>query len=468
MPFLSLHYFKARKTSSYKVPELAQSFCSTTANNNQEDPTKPFKAPVGNIDTARTQSEGEVSRQPAVERTPGLLWLPPEILLIISALLTRYGDLNSLILTHPCLASILSSVLYRRALSPSGYGGPFLLRAAVIASAHSRLQIFLTSYGVDPNDTLTTGWREQTLLHIAIFNSDIASARILLEAGINVDATDSTTSTALHLASRSGNVEMISLLASHGANLEAVDNENRTPLHRALGSGSRSRAAAVSALLRLGASPNSLVRVSCFHDARILGWSPLHLAAVDCLDPQAMIRLLVEHGADVEQPLLNTDPPCTPLALVAEFLVAFRLANSDAVRRSLKLVDREYKEHWKAVELLLEKGADIGPALLAMGPRPNLAPVSDMSNIGNQHPVFVYIGVLPSQTFVYKQDQRFSYIITENMWEAEGECVKKGLERARARVRRSKLSHISQRITALTCWHLFHIHIIAIAIALKS
>ncbi|KAF8418871.1 ankyrin repeat-containing domain protein [Tirmania nivea] len=400
-------HFKSRKASS-KTPDLGcpQSLGTNIANHDQEGPAK--------------------SRS-----TSGLLRLPPEILLMISALLTRYGDLNSLILTHPRLASILSSVLYRRALSPSGYGGPLLLRASVIAGAHSRLQLLLTSYGLDPNDTLAVGWREQTPLHIAVSNSDINSARILLEAGINVNATDSTTTTALHLASRSGNVEMITLLASHGADLEAVDNDNLTPLHRALVSGSRNRVAAVSALLGLGANPNALVRVSRLPGAQI-GWSPLHLAAVDCLDSQNMIRLLVEHGADLEQPLLNTDPPCTPLAFVAEFLVWFRLGHSDTVRRSLKLVGREYNEHWKAVELLLEEGADIEPALRAMDQQQNSAQMGGVNIIKNPHSVVTYLRMLPSRTLLNK---RFPCMITEGRWEAEGEYVKKGLWRARARVR---------------------------------
>jgi len=114
-------------------------------------------------------------------------------------------------------------------------------------------------------------------------------------------------------------------------------------------------------------------------------------------------------------------------------------------------VNKEYNEHWKAVELLLEQGADIEPALLAMNPRPTLEPTTDAyaNHSNNPHSVFMYLGILPSQTLVYRQGKGFPYMITEDRWEAEGEYVKKELWRARARVRTSKLSHPPQ-ITVLT------------------
>lgn len=419
MPFISFHYFKSRGASS-KAPELPypQPPGTITANHDQESPAKP-------------------------RSTSGLLRLPPEILIMISFYITRYQHLNSLILTHPRLASILSSVLYRRALSPSGCGGPFLLLTAVTSGVHSLLRLLLTSYGVDPNDTLTTGWREQTPLHIAISISDITSARILLEAGINVNATDSTATTALHLASWSGNVEMISLLASHGANLEAVDNENRTPLHGALSSGSRNRVAAVSALLGFGASPNALCRVSCFPGRTWMrGGSSLHLAALDYVDSQTMIRLLVEHGADLEKSLPNIHPPCTPLALVAEYLIWIRLGHADLVRRNQKLVDRVYNQQLKAVDLLLELGADIEPALLAIKPRPDMATMADVSvdNVRNLQSKFMFLWIQPSPEFV-------DHLELERMWEVECENVKKDLLRVRARVRRRR--KVSRGVQAL-------------------
>jgi len=470
MSFIISRYFKSHKTRS-KVGSPQRSG-STTANPDRGGPAQSAHA-ASNIDSIPdrlgTQSGSKLpgTRSADINRnvidssrsTPGLLRLPPEILLMISTLLTQFHDLNSLILTHPRLAaSALSTVLYQRAISPSGYGGAYLLRDAVTNSVHSRMRILLTSYGIDPN---TAGRRGQTLLHTAVSNSDITSARILLEAGINVNATDSTRTTALHLASRSGNAEMISLLASHHANLEAVDSEGRTPFHRVLDcSSNESRIAAVSASLRFGANPNVFVRLPRTSTTPALGWSPLHSAAVDCPDSQTMIRLLVEYGADLEQPLLNTDPPCTPLALVAEFLVWFHLEHAEATHRSLawfrskhanathQNLVREYDEHWKAVELLLELGADIEPALLAMNQRPNLGPRG--TNIGNQHPVFLYRSVLPDRrTKVHEHNRRSAPLIPEDRWEMASKCVKEGLERARDRVRGSK--SIFQKITILTC-----------------
>jgi len=261
---------------------------------------------------------------------------------------------------------------------------------------------------------------------------------------------------------------MISLLVSHKANLEALDSEARTPFHRALGCSSHeSRIAAVSALLRFRANPNAFVHLPHTFTTPALGWSPLHSAAVDCPDSQTIIRLLVEYGADLEKPLLDTNPPCTPLALVAEFLVWFHLEHAEATHRSLvwfhskhpnatrQSLVREYDEHWKAVELLLELGADIEPALLAMNRRPNFHAqfTSLKTNIGNEHPVFLYRSVLPDRTKVHKHNRRYAPLIPEDRWEMASKCVKKGLERARGRVRRSK--YIFQKITVLTCNHFY-------------
>jgi ankyrin repeat protein len=63
----------------------------------------------------------------------------------------------------------------------------------------------------------------------------IESARVLLEAGANINAAEGRGQTALHGAAFWGFTELVQFLADHGANLEAKDKQGKTPIDSAMG-----------------------------------------------------------------------------------------------------------------------------------------------------------------------------------------------------------------------------------------
>jgi ankyrin repeat protein len=92
-----------------------------------------------------------------------------------------------------------------------------------------------------------------TLLHLAAEKGDLPAAELLLRSGADVNARAHGNQTPLHLVALENDIpEVVELLIGHGANLEAVDGDGQTPLmyaaHRGPG------AAVVEALLRHGAT----------------------------------------------------------------------------------------------------------------------------------------------------------------------------------------------------------------------
>lgn len=62
------------------------------------------------------------------------------------------------------------------------------------------------------------GYDGDTALHVIAWRGDIASAKILLEAGADPNARGEMEETPLHAAIHNGNTELVSLLMQHGAN----------------------------------------------------------------------------------------------------------------------------------------------------------------------------------------------------------------------------------------------------------
>jgi ankyrin repeat protein len=139
--------------------------------------------------------------------------------------------------------------------------------------------------------------RRQTPLHLAAMNDRGDVARILLDyrsnrndaehgdQTANIEAPDSARYTPLHYAARSGNVKIMGMLLDRKANVEADSQNLETPLHLAI-----AHSKAVEMLL------NNHARV----DSRDLqNRTPLHGATRRKVIES--IRLLVQHGADIDR-----------------------------------------------------------------------------------------------------------------------------------------------------------------------
>ena len=139
-----------------------------------------------------------------------------------------------------------------------------------------------------------------TALHFAASRNGLEVVPALLQAGVPIDAADSTGRQALHWAARQGALDMAELLLARGADVKAADNAGTTPLH-----------------------------LTCRYVRYPEGYDALEMA-----------QLLLGAGADVNAPLLESGR--TPLHLAAS---------------SAELLS-EYSLGGAVVAELLERGAD--------------------------------------------------------------------------------------------------------------
>jgi len=169
--------------------------------------------------------------------------------------------------------------------------------------------------------------------------------RLLLERGVDTEARDVTGRTVLHIAAAGANEEIVRLLLVHGANKETVLNPNSIPNP-------------------INSVPNPI--------NYYFGDTTLHVAAK--LGHEAIVRLLLEHGANIKA---KSSLERMALHLAAENgheavvrLLLERGANTEARTKDLNepkalhlVVERG---HQKLVKLLLEHGANIN-AMIASG-----------------------------------------------------------------------------------------------------
>ena len=243
------------------------------------------------------------------------------------------------------------------------------------AAKHPKVALALTEHGADVNIRSNGGF---TALLFAAQQGDLDSARILLEAGANVnDATPD--GSALLVASVSGYEALAIFLLEKGADPNTADPSGITVLHAAVSEGilalsgkapreiSANRGTdflpapywerpnapeLVKALLAHGANPNARIvqeppqlPLCCRipgSKISLVGATPFLLAAA-ASDPSIM-RDLAASGAD---PLLATEKKVTPL------MVAAGLGRFQDRKQS------EEKSALEAVKLAVELGADI-------------------------------------------------------------------------------------------------------------
>lgn len=141
-------------------------------------------------------------------------------------------------------------------------------------------------------------------IHEAARLGDAATVRELLDAGMDVNASDEDNATALHWAAAWGKEDVALLLLGAGADPSRTDHEGNTPLHLASKKGYTSPKL-VNHLLQ-----HSAVDVNARNAA---GMTALHHAARR--GRSDMVRLLLEAGAD---PSLRDDGGHVPLDLALQ------------------------------------------------------------------------------------------------------------------------------------------------------
>jgi len=150
--------------------------------------------------------------------------------------------------------------------------------------------------GADPNGPV--GDPERRPLAMAAWCGHADVARVLLEAGAEVDARDRFGATALHEAADDGEVEVMAVLVEYGADVNAMSRTCGTPLHQAANPynfyDDSSRLEAMAFLLEHGAD----IEVKDRHGGTAL----LEAARGGRLDG---VKFLVERGAD-----LHATGPC--------------------------------------------------------------------------------------------------------------------------------------------------------------
>ncbi len=126
-----------------------------------------------------------------------------------------------------------------------------------------------------------------TALHWAAYREDVEMARVLIQAGANVNAANRLKAvTPLLIASNAGNAAMIELLLKSGADASLANTTGTTPLMLAAASG---KVDAVKTLLDHGANVN----------ARESSRRQTALMFAAALNRDAVVRLLASRGADL-------------------------------------------------------------------------------------------------------------------------------------------------------------------------
>lgn len=132
-----------------------------------------------------------------------------------------------------------------------------------------------------------------TLLHMAVWNSDLEVIKMLLSNQADVNAYEKSKGTPLMEAIRQGDLDMVFVLVKHGADINRRFIEGMTPLHIAAQSNNSD---IIKFLLHLGVNVNTVT---------FKNESALHSAMRSGLNNEANVRVLLDAGIDIN--IENTD-----------------------------------------------------------------------------------------------------------------------------------------------------------------
>jgi ankyrin repeat protein len=137
------------------------------------------------------------------------------------------GGCNQLYFVRNCRAILLALIFAGCGSKPSDFD---LASRAIYAHKTNDLALILTrDRAVVTN---VSGFDGATLLHYALVNlPDIPCAKLLVEAGADVNRPDRTGATPLHLVCASGaHLDAVSFLLDHGVQVNPLNGAGETPL----------------------------------------------------------------------------------------------------------------------------------------------------------------------------------------------------------------------------------------------
>jgi glyoxylase-like metal-dependent hydrolase (beta-lactamase superfamily II) len=156
------------------------------------------------------------------------------------------------------------------------------IHEAISAGDPGKVEAILT---VDPDQISARNDALSTPLHVAVSDSQVDIARLLISKGADINAGDSDNSRPIHLAAIDGKHELVEILLEAGADLGVEEDYGNSPLTYAIFGGGIE---IVNLLLDRGADP---------HQTNTQGQIPLQYAiAIGQLE---IVQILVAHGADV-------------------------------------------------------------------------------------------------------------------------------------------------------------------------